>query len=120
MGLLLKLAVIAMLPGVPGVSSAFLCPLMTTSADHEEPCSDCPAQEEESCPLSDCLLICPYAVEKTAVWTGENVTSSFIPHAERSSALNIRWSPDAHPLLTSPPRDFDSGPLYLLNRVLLI
>ncbi len=120
MRLLLKLAVAVLLLSLPTVSSAFDCPLMTATAAHAEPCSDCPAEEEESCPLSDCLLICPYTVEKTAVWTGEKLTSSFIPQAERSSALIIRLFPDAHLFSMSAPRDFHSGPFYLINRALLI
>ena len=117
---LLRLAIAAIVLGLPGVSSSFACPLMTTSAAQQEPCPDCPVEEEESCPRSECLLICPYADEKTAVWTGGNLTSSVIPQVERSSALIVRSLPDPHLVQTSTPREVASAPLYLVNRVLLI
>ncbi len=117
---LLRLAIAAIVLGLPGVSRSFACPLMTTADAHEEPCSDCPDEGEESCPRSECLVICPYTVEKTAVWTGGNLASSVIPQVERSSALIVRSLPDPHLFLKSTPREFDSAPLYLVNRVLLI
>src|SRR5215217_3444829 len=115
MRLLLTFAVAVLLLGLPGISTAFTCPLMRPAEVQNDSCSHCPNdKQEESCPASACLLICPYTVEKTAVVTGEGLTDTAIPLVELSRGL-------VHPPLLDAPvpvlpltEEFDSGPLYLV------
>lgn len=117
----LTFAAAIMLLGLPGISNAFPCPLVIPAEVQNEPCSHCPGKkQQESCPVSECLLICPYTVEKAAVITNEGFTDAVV------SAVQPFPAPVQPPMLgvgvgsAHLTRDFDSVPLYLLNRVLLI
>jgi hypothetical protein len=94
--------------------TAFACPFLM-AATHEEPCSDCPT--EERCPPEACVLVCPYTVETTAIVTTDEHHAAFVPvvaPALQLPPLTRVHVPQAH------TREFDSGDLYLRNRVLLI
>ena len=117
---LLTFTVAALLLGVPGISSAFSCPLMTPASVQTEPCSHCPAEKQQkSCPVSACILICPYTVEKTSDLTSEGLPNALRPPVQPSILVLPSFS-DAHALSVALTREADSGPLYLFNRVLLI
>jgi hypothetical protein len=119
MRLLLTLAVVLL--GLPGISSAFTCPRMTPAEVHNESCSHCPNEEpEESCPVSECLLICPYTVEKTAVLNAEGLADAFTLSVQPYALLVPPPVPIAANHIAHLTGDFDAGQLYLINRVLLI
>jgi hypothetical protein len=118
---LLTFTVAVVLLGLPGFSNAFTCPLMTSAEVQNEPCSHCSGEKpEDSCPVSQCLLICPYTAEKAAILIGEGLTGGFTLPAQLSTVLVHPHLADAAGSVTSLTKDFDSGRLYLLNRVLLI
>jgi hypothetical protein len=111
----LLLAAIALT--VYGVTAgvAFACPFMTAAPSHEEPCSDCP--KEESCPPEACLLLCPYTAEKTAAVKTDEDDVPVVP------VVAIAFRPSlagVDVVRQAQTREFDSGALYLRNRVLLI
>ena len=117
MRFLLTLAVVLL--GLPGISSAFTCPLMTPVQSGS--CSHCPEEKsDKSCPASECLLICPYTVEKTAVLNAEGLTDTFTLSVQPDTLLVPPDVPDVSDHVARLTGDFDSRPLYLLNRVLLI
>lgn len=121
MRLLLTLTIAVVLLGLPGISSAFSCPPMTPAEVQNEPCSHCPDdKQEESCPVSACLLICPYTVEKSAVLGREGLTDTVMSPVQLSSGIVYPPLSDALVAVARFTRDFDLRPLYLLNRVLLI
>src|SRR5688572_11283624 len=121
MRLLLTFTVAVLLLGLPSISSAFTCPLMTSAEDQNQPCSHCPGEKpEESCPVSQALVICPYTVERAAVLTGEGLMAGFTLPAQLSTVFVHPRLAGAAASVASLTKDFDAGPLYLLNRVLLI
>jgi hypothetical protein len=118
---LLALAIAVTLLGVPGTSNAFTCSLMPAADVQNEPCSHCPSdKQQESCPLSACVLICPYTVETTAVLAGEGLPDAHMLPVQLSSVLIHPPVSDTAIPVGGLTDSFDSGPLYLLNRVLLI
>ena len=121
MRFLLTFTVAVVLLGLPGISSAFSCPLMTPAEVQSEPCSHCPDDKQDgSCPVSACLLICPYTVEKSAVLASEGLTDTVMSRVQLSFGIVQPPLSDALVAVVRLTRDFDSRPLYLLNRVLLI
>jgi hypothetical protein len=117
---LLTFTVAVLLLGLPGISSAFSCPRMTPASVQTEPCSHCPTnKQQKSCPISACILICPYTVEKTSDLASDAPTNALIPPVQPST-LVLPSFPDAHAFSAALTREADSGPLYLFNRVLLI
>ena len=119
MRLLLTLAVVLL--GLPGISNAFTCPLMTPAEVQSGSCSHCSEEKpQNSCPASECLLIGPYTVENTAVLNAEGLTDTFTLPVQPDTLL---LPPDVSDVVGHMARrtgDFDSPPLYLLNCVLLI
>ena len=119
MRLFLTLAVVLL--GLPGISSAFTCPLMIPAEVQGGSCSRCPEEKpENSCPASECLLICPYTVEKTAVLNAEGLTDTFTFSVQPDTLLLPPNVSDVVGHMAGLTGDFDSSPLYLLNRVFLI
>lgn len=119
---LFTFTITALLFGLPGISSAFSCPLMTSADVQSESCSHCPADKQHrpnSCPVSACILICPYTVEKTSDLAIKVLTNALIPAVQPSTLIHPSFS-EAHALSVALTREADSGPLYLFNRVLLI
>jgi hypothetical protein len=117
----LRCAVAAMVVSLPGVSSAFTCPLMPAAEARNEACSPCPEEkQQESCPRSACLLVCPYTLERTAVLNGEGLTVGFVLDAQFFSAVLRPRLSDARVQMAGAQEPFATPTLYLLNRVLLI
>jgi hypothetical protein len=119
---LLTFTVAALLLGLPGISSAFSCLLVTPADVQTDPCSHCPPDKQHrpnSCPVSACILICPYTVEKTFDLANEGMTNALIPPIKPSTLVHPSLS-DTHAFSVALTRAADSGPLYLFNCVLLI
>ena len=119
---LLTFTVAALLLGLPGISNAFSCPLMTPADVQAESCSHCPADKQQrpnSCPVSACILICPYTVERTYDLASEGLANALVPPVKPFAFVHLSFS-DEHSLSVALTREVDSGPLYLFNRVLLI
>lgn len=112
----LTLAFAVLLFGLPSLSSQ-ACPFVTASAGHEKPCSHCP-KENKRCPVSTCLLGCPYEAGKTAVVVTGGASDAPLlagPYTVTVPLLALQRAS-----IPSAPQRLDPRRLYLLNRVLLI
>jgi hypothetical protein len=105
--------------GLPGIGSAFTCPLVKTVEAPEKHCENCPRQKDEPCPPPDCLLVCPYTLEITAVSSRESLDRSVNIGLDPglSVILPFVWWPA---FSSSPRANFHTAPLYLLYRVLRV
>jgi hypothetical protein len=107
--------------GLPGIGSAFTCPLVKTVQASEKHCVNCPGEKDAPCPApaSDCLLLCPYTAERTAVTSRESFDRPVNTGLDRDLSVILPLA--GRPAFASPfPLNVHSAPLFLLNRVLRV
>lgn len=93
------------------------CPM----ADVKSACTHCPGGEGQSCPRTDCALICPYAVEHDAdVRTSRLGAEDFVLAADSPSGNGMPLLSDENLAPREALSGIDRSPLYIRNRVLLL
>lgn len=117
MKMLRVFTVFAFLLGLPGISSALGCPMGKV----QKSCTHCPGEKVQSCPRTACVVVCPYAAEKTAeLGANRPTTETCVLAVNSSPAPSVSAPADGELEQFSTTNGAVHGPLYILNRVLLL